>query len=116
MTLQNITAPPVDARREIAAPGSALGPTRRLVWLGRAFTLFNSARMFAYVPTFWAIHASADSSQHSLLTWVAWLCANLTMGLWLRERDGHMHRAVVVNLCNALMCLCGVALIVWYRY
>ncbi len=112
---QKITAPPIDARREIPAPGTALA-TRRLVWLGRAFTLFNSARIFAYIPTLWAIHASADSSQHSLLTWVAWLCANLSMGLWLRERDGQVHRAVVANLCNALMCLCGVALIVWYRH
>lgn len=114
--LPNITAAQMDARRDIPGPMSDLGPTRRLVWLGRAFTLFNSARVFAYVPTLWAIHASADSSQHSLLTWVAWLCANLSMGLWLRERDGQMHRAVVANLCNALMCVCGVALIVWYRH
>ena len=41
--------------------------------------------------------------------------ANLSMGLWLRERDGQMHGAVVVNLFNSLMCFCGVALILWYR-
>ena len=35
--------------------------------------------MAAYLPTIWAIHRSADSSQHSLWTWCTWLGANLTM-------------------------------------
>ena len=113
--LQNMPAPPADVGRAIPASGTAGSPTRRLVWLSRVFTFFNAARVFAYMPTLWAIHTSADSSQHSLLTWGTWLCANLSMGIWLHERDGEMHRAVVANLCNALMCLCGVALIVWYR-
>lgn len=91
------------------------GPTWRLLWLRRAFALFNSACVFAYLPTLWAIYSSGDSSRHSLITWRTWMFANLSMGLWLRERDGQMHGAVVVNLFNSLMCFCGVALILWYR-
>ena len=47
-----------------------------LTW---AFTLFNSVRTLAYLPTMWAIWASGDSSQHSLWTWCTWLGANATM-------------------------------------
>jgi hypothetical protein len=34
-----------------------------LTW---AFTLFSSLRVFSYLPSLWAIIATADSSQHSL--------------------------------------------------
>jgi hypothetical protein len=37
-----------------------------LTWL---FTLFNSVRVLAYLPTLLAVFNSGDSSQHSLLTW-----------------------------------------------
>ena len=47
-----------------------------LTWL---FTLFNSVRVLAYLPTLLAIFTSGDSSQHSLLTWVTWVGANATM-------------------------------------
>lgn len=40
-----------------------------LTWL---FTLFNSVRVLAYLPTLLAIFVSGDSSQHSLLTWITW--------------------------------------------
>jgi hypothetical protein len=33
-----------------------------LTWL---FTLFNSVRVFAYLPTLWTVYTSGDSSQHS---------------------------------------------------
>lgn len=36
-----------------------------LTWL---FTVFNSARVLAYLPTMWAIQVSGDSSQYSLWT------------------------------------------------
>lgn len=82
-----------------------------------AFTFFNSARVLAYLPTLWAIHASGDSSQHSLWTWLTWLGANLTMGAWLHDqRPGRFNFPMLVNLANAAMCLAAVLLIGWCRW
>ena len=87
-----------------------------LTLLSWAFTLFNSVRVAAYLPTVWAIFTSGDSSQHSLWTWCTWFGANLTMALWLRERNGgHFDRAAAVNLGNATMCGITLVLIVWFR-
>jgi hypothetical protein len=87
-----------------------------LVVLTWAFTLFNSVRMFAYLPTLWAIHETGDSSQHSLWTWCTWFGANLTMAAWLYEQNGQrVNRAVLVNLSNSLMCLAVTALIAGQR-
>lgn len=84
-----------------------------LTWL---FTLFNSVRVLAYLPTLLAILTSGDSSQHSLLTWVTWVGANATMAAWLYEHNGrHLNRAIAVNVCNSLMCLATSILIVAYR-
>ena len=84
-----------------------------LTWL---FTLFNSVRVLAYLPTLLAIFTSGDSSQHSLLTWVTWVGANATMAAWLYEHNGRrLNRAIAVNSCNALMCLATSVLIVAYR-
>jgi hypothetical protein len=84
-----------------------------LTWL---FTLFNSVRVLAYVPTLLAIFASGDSSQHSLLTWLTWVGANATMAAWLYEHNGRrLNRAILVNFCNSLMCLATSILIVAYR-
>lgn len=84
-----------------------------LTWL---FTLFNSMRVFAYLPTLLAIFTSGDSSQHSLLTWVTWVGANSTMAVWLYEHNGRrLNRAIAVNACNSLMCLATSILIVVYR-
>ncbi len=84
-----------------------------LTW---AFTLFNSLRVFSYLPTLWAIVATADSSQHSLWTWGTWLAANLTMAAWLFEQQGQrFSRAVVVNLGNAAMCAATITVIVAVR-
>ena len=84
-----------------------------LTW---AFTVFNSMRVLAYLPTMWAILASGDSSQHSLWTWCTWLGANATMAAWLFEQNGHrMGRAVIVNFGNAAMCAVTVVLIAAHR-
>jgi len=84
-----------------------------LTWL---FTLFNSVRVLAYLPTLLAIFTSGDSSQHSLLTWVTWVGANATMAAWLYEHNGRrLNRAIAVSSCNSLMCLATSVLIVAYR-
>jgi hypothetical protein len=77
-----------------------------------AFAFFSSVRVFSYLPTMWAIWQSGDSSQHSLLTWCTWFGANLTMSLWLMERnDARIDGAAAVNLGNAAMCLAVIVLI-----
>jgi len=93
---------------------SASGPyLTALTWL---FSLFNTVRVLAYLPTLLAIFTSGDSRQHSLLTWVTWVGANATMAAWLYEHNGRrLNRAIVVNVCNSLMCLATSILIVAYR-
>ena len=102
-----------------SAPATAPRPGVRPVYLAAltwAFTLFNTLRAVAYLPTMWAIYASGDSSQHSLWTWCAWLGANATMAAWLYEQNGQrLCRAVVVNIGNAAMCAATVALITAHR-
>ena len=102
-----------DAAAAQRAPRGRGAYLRLLAWL---FTLFNSVRVLAYVPTMLAICASGDSSQHSLWTWCTWLGANATMAAWLYETNGQrFDRVVTVNACNASMCGVIVALIVAQR-
>ncbi len=114
-------APPARATAAAGTSGTSVtGAGRRrevyLALLTWAFTLFNSVRVFSYLPTLWAIHTSGDSSQHSLVTWLTWLGANLTMALWLHEHNGRRcNRAVMVNVGNAAMCLATSLLIAWHR-
>ncbi|HLL09546.1 MAG TPA: hypothetical protein VK570_00690 [Rubrivivax sp.] len=87
-----------------------------LAMLTGAFTVFNSVRILAYLPTLWAIHITGDSSQHSLWTWLTWMGANATMAAWLYETNGQrLSRAAVINACNAVMCMMTVVLIVGHR-
>ncbi|HWH81520.1 MAG TPA: hypothetical protein VNU71_04720 [Burkholderiaceae bacterium] len=95
-------------------------PARRgsvyLTVLEWSFAIFNATRFFSYLPTLWAIHASRDSSQHSLLTWVCWLGANATMAAWLYEGTGRrVNAAIAINASNAVMCLLACAMICAYR-
>lgn len=84
-----------------------------LAW---AFTLFSSARVVAYLPTIWKLIQAGDSSQYSLWTWSTFFGSNVTMALWLRERNGgRLDRASVVSLSNAAMCAATLLLIAWYR-
>lgn len=99
-----------------AAP-AAPSRGRYLTLLGWAFTLFNSVRVFAYLPTMWTLVQSGNSSQHSVWTWFTWFGANLTMALWLRERNGgRFDKAASVNLCNASMCGIMLVLILCLRW
>jgi hypothetical protein len=109
--------------RQLAPPGGASDGVlpasmratyvRLLTW---AFTFFNSVRILAYMPTIWTLAHSGDSSQHSLWTWGTWFCANVTMSLWLIERNGsRLDGAAMVNIGNALMCLAVIGLIVIAR-
>lgn len=107
---------PVALRGARRSARSAWPRERYLRTLGWAFALFSSIRVLAYLPTAWAIFASGDSSQHSLLTWLTWFGANLTMAAWLYENNGQRaNKAVGVNACNASMCLLISALIVAER-
>jgi uncharacterized RDD family membrane protein YckC len=104
--------------RTARPPGPADSAGRRayLALLTWAFTLFSSVRVLSYLPMMAAIVRSGDSSQHSLWTWCLWLGANATMAAWLYETQGRRaNRAVLVNACNAAMCLLTAALIVAYR-
>jgi hypothetical protein len=90
-------------------------PYQRLL-LG-AFALFNAMRVVSYLPTFWAIHASGDSSQHSLWTWFVWFGSNLATGLWQREHSRRrMTGTVAVLLTNAAMCAAAIVMIAAYRW
>jgi hypothetical protein len=84
--------------------------------LGWLFAALNSVRVLSYLPTIAAIHASGDSAQHSLWTWCLWMGSNLTMAAWLFEHNGRrLNGAVVVSLCNTVMCLITASVIGWYR-
>ncbi len=84
-----------------------------LAW---AFTAFNTTRVLTFLPLLWAIHEAGDSSQHSLLTWITWLGANLTTVLWLYECGGRrIDRVLLFSLGNAGMCALGIAVVIWYR-
>jgi len=101
-------------------PKQARGkPTARQAYLAVltwAFTVFSSLRIVSYLPTMLAIHASGDSSQHSLWTWGAWLGSNLTMAAWLYEQSGQrLGRAAIVSLGNAAMCAATVTVIAAHR-
>ena len=102
---------PAAAARPARAGDSLYLPV--LTW---SFTLFNTVRVAAYLPTLWAIEASGDASQHSLWTWVTWFGANATMAAWLYEHNGRrLNRAVMVNIGNAAMCLATSVLIIAHR-
>jgi hypothetical protein len=102
----------------LQSPRARAPGTWRAAYLGLlawAFAFFNAVRLLTYVPTMWAIHQSASSDQHSLLTWAGWALANLTMALWLYERAQRVDGAVVINFGNAAMCGAVTLLIAWYR-
>lgn len=84
-----------------------------LTW---TFTFFSTVRVLAYLPTIWAIVASGDSSQHSVLTWLTWAGANATMAAWLYEHnERRANRAFAVNACNATMCVLTLLTILAHR-
>lgn len=95
---------------------SAIARSRYLAALGALFTLFSSARVLAYLPTIWAVLASGDSSQHSLLTWFTFFGGNSTMAAWLWEQNGRRcSAAIAASGGNALMCVVIIAVVTWTR-
>lgn len=96
---------------------AASKPSVRQRFVDGAFALFSVTRFLTYLPMLWAIHHSADSSQHSLLTWLAWVGSNLSMVAWLYEHNGRrFNRAIGVTAGNALMCSAACVLIIVYRH
>lgn len=82
---------PTASRRPAIAPRPPTPATPRSLYLRLltwTFMLFSSVRMLAYLPTIWAIHATGDTTQHSLWTWITWTGANATMAAWLHEQNG----------------------------
>ena len=111
-----LDAPAADAGLRPAAPAPRVRPSRYVELLDWVFALFSSMRFFTYLPTLFAIHASANSSQHSLWTWFAWVGSNVAMAAWLYENNARrVNKAILVTAGNALMCLATCALIIWYR-
>lgn len=93
----------------------AASPYRRRLLV--AFATFNVLRVVSYLPTLWAIHASGDSSQHSMWTWFIWCGSNLLTGLWLCEcNGGRPDRAAAVLLVNAALCAASLLMVAWYRW
>jgi hypothetical protein len=87
-----------------------------LTVLNWTFTAFNSIRILTYVPSIWAIVASGQSRQHSLLTWLSWLGANASMALWLYENNGRRcNKVIAASVGNAFMCAATCVVIVAYR-
>ncbi|MBK9135363.1 MAG: hypothetical protein IPM15_13750 [Betaproteobacteria bacterium] len=116
MNTPHDAAPGASAQASAAMAAPRPGQLTYLVCLAWAFNLFNGVRLLTYLPTIWAIHRSAASDQHSLLTWFAWFGANLTMGLWLyAQADQRLERAALVNFGNAAMCFVTGVFIVIYR-
>jgi hypothetical protein len=116
--MQTLTIPKAESSHAGLAPGCKASRARSfyLQILAWAFTIANSVRVVSYIPMVLAIHASGDSSQHSILTWGTWLAANLTMSAWQFESNDHrVDRIVAVAFLNASMCLVTLAVIVWYR-
>lgn len=104
------------ARQE--SRGQAPGRARRgyLRLLGWAFALFSTVRVAAYLPTLWALWEQGRSDQHSVLTWLTWTGANLTMAAWLHEHGGAGTRAAVwVHVANGILCGAILALIIALR-
>ena len=112
------TVSPTASRVEPPKPAATEGEGRRayLAALGCAFALFNSVRVFAYLPNIWSIVQQGESSQHSLLTWLVLLGANTTMAAWLyEENEQTLTKTVAVNVGNAAMCLLTAAVIAYQR-
>jgi hypothetical protein len=104
-------------RMDLAGAPPAPTQVRYLAVLTWSSNLLNAARLLSYLPTLWAIGSVGDSQQHSLLTWLTWTGANMTMAAWLYEQDGRrITRAVAVNACNAAMCVATLVLIVALRF
>lgn len=85
--------------------------------LNYATNLFGSIRVFTYIPTIMTLVVSAESSQHNLLTWSAWVLANASMTASIYESNGRkLTNLVLVNAGNTVMCLVTMAVIWYYRH
>lgn len=100
-------------RSEIAESRSR---QRYLLVLSWTFGAFGSIRLLSYLPNVWAIAHSGNSSQHSLVTWLAWVGANASMAAWIYENNGQRcDKVVMLSAANALMCLATCCVIGAFR-
>lgn len=78
--------------------------------------LSGSIRVFTYIPTILTLLATADSRSYSLLTWGAWVLANVSMTLSIYESNGRkIDHLVLVNICNTIGVLATMIVIIYLR-
>jgi len=98
----------------VSAQDSATArPSRYATLVDWLFTVSSATRLLTYLPTMWTIYANANSSQHSLLTWIGWVGANASMTAWLYERAGRkLNKAIMVTAGTCVMCF-ATCLLIW---
>lgn len=80
-----------------------------------AFTLFNGARVFSYLPQIRVIARDTNgASAVSFLTWGMWLCANASAALYagIVARDAPLS---IINSSNAFFCATVIVLTAYKR-
>lgn len=74
--------------------------------LTAAFVGFNTFRVVTYLPTIAKLRRLRSAREHSVLTWVAWCLANVTMALKIQHETGDwLSSMVLLNMGNAVMCV-----------
>ncbi len=92
------------------------GQERYLFYVRWMANIGGGLRVFTYIPTMLTLWISTESGQYSLITWFAWIFANVTLTLSIYEQNGRkVDDWVFVNICNVIMCVCTTALIVYLR-
>lgn len=85
------------------------------IGLGIAFTVFNTLRVFFYVPQFIKlVKQKHNLDSHSLFMWFSWIFANATVAAYFAILSGWDEKALL-NLANSIMCLIGFSIIFYKR-
>ena len=86
-----------------------------MIGLSIAFMVFNSLRVFFYVPQFYKlIKQKHNLDSHSLFMWFSWIFANLTVAFYFVQLSGWDDKSLL-NMANSFMCLVGFSIIIYKR-
>ena len=86
-----------------------------MIGLGIAFTVFNSLRVFFYLPQFLKlVKQKHNLDSHSLFMWFSWIFANATVAIYFVQLAGWDEKALL-NIANSFMCLVGFSIIFYKR-